>query len=293
MAEILTGERVKEMLPPRFSDSNKGDYGKTAILAGSARYSGAAVLALSGALRGGAGYVAAGVPEKLIFPLIGKIPEALLLPLSRGKRWKFSEKLLKNILGYDSLAAGMGMENTAETAKIVSFLLSRYTGKLILDADGLNALARRYSAGGAADVLRIKSCAAAITPHPAEFARLTGLGVEEIRKNGEEIAEKYAAENGVTVLLKGAAGNKSVITDGKNTFLNATGNSGMAKGGSGDVLSGLIASIAASGAGVFEAACAGAYLAGKAAEIAVKETGEYSLTASAEAEKIGAAFLSL
>lgn len=293
MAEILTGERVKEMLPPRFSDSNKGDYGKTAILAGSAKYSGAAALALSGALRGGAGYVAAGVPEKLIFPLIGKVPEALLLPLSRGKRWKFSEKRLKNILGYDSLAAGMGMENTAETAKIVSFLLSRYTGKLILDADGLNALARRYSACGAADVLRNKSCAAAITPHPAEFARLTGLGVEEIRKNGEEIAAKYAAENGVTVLLKGAAGNKSVITDGENTFLNATGNSGMAKGGSGDVLSGLIASIAASGAGVFEAACAGAYLAGKAAEIAVKETGEYSLTASAEAEKIGAAFLSL
>lgn len=306
---ILKSAEVKAMLPPRKAVSNKGTYGKAAILAGSMRYSGAAVLAAQGALCGGAGYVALCVPKRLKIALIGRLPEAILLDLSPGGEWKFRPKNLRSILQYNSIAAGMGMGNTKNTAKIIAFLLKNYEGKLLIDADGINALACFYGANGSAELFKAKKCAALITPHPLEFARLTGSDNTALSENdGEraiEEAKKYAAENGVTVLLKGVSGAKTLIVSGENgengknaektenIALNATGNSGQAKGGSGDTLAGLIAAIAASGADLFSAACAGAYLAGKAAEIAVKQTSEYALTATKIAEYIGKAILDL
>ena len=312
---ILRSAEVKAMLPPRKAVSNKGSYGKAAILAGSMRYSGAAVLAAQGALCGGAGYVALCVPKKLKIALIGRLPEAILLDVCPGGEWKFRPKNLRSILQYNSIAAGMGMGNTKNTAKIIAFLLKTYEGKLLIDADGINALACFYGANGSAELFKAKKCAALITPHPLEFARLTGLDKTALSENvGEramEEAKKYAAENGVTVLLKGVSGAKTLIVSGENgengengkngehaektenIALNATGNSGQAKGGSGDTLAGLIAAIAASGADLFSAACAGAYLAGKAAEIAVKQTSEYALTATKIAEYIGKAILDL
>lgn len=309
---ILKSAEVKAMLPPRKAVSNKGTYGKAAILAGSMRYSGAAVLAAQGALCGGAGYVALCVPKRLKIALIGSLPEAILLDLCPGGEWKFRQKNLRNILQYNAIAAGMGMGNTKNTAKIIAFLLKNYEGKLLIDADGINALACFYGANGAAELFKAKKCAALITPHPLEFARLTGADNTALSENGGERAieeaKKYAAENGVTVLLKGVSGAKTLIVSGENgenaekaenaektenIALNATGNSGQAKGGSGDTLAGLIAAIAASGADLFSAACAGAYLAGKAAEIAVKQTSEYALTATKIAEYIGKAILDL
>lgn len=309
---ILKSAEVKAMLPPRKAVSNKGTYGKAAILAGSMRYSGAAVLAAQGALCGGAGYVALCVPKRLKIALIGSLPEAILLDVCPGGEWKFRPKNLRSILQYNSIAAGMGMGNTKNTAKIIAFLLKNYEGKLLIDADGINALARFYGANGSAELFKAKKCAALITPHPLEFARLTGSDKTALSENdGEraiEEAKKYAAENGVTVLLKGVSGAKTLIVGGENgengenaenaektenIALNATGNSGQAKGGSGDTLAGLIAAIAASGADLFSAACAGAYLAGKAAEIAVKQTSEYALTATKIAEYIGKAILDL
>ena len=306
---ILKSAEVKAMLPPRKAVSNKGTYGKAAILAGSMRYSGAAALAAQGALCGGAGYVALCVPRRLKIALIGRLPEAILLDVCPGGEWKFRPKNLRSILQYNSIAAGMGMGNTKNTAKIIAFLLKNYEGKLLIDADGINALARFYGANGSAELFKAKKCAALITPHPLEFARLTGSDNTTLSENdGEraiEEAKKYAAENGVTVLLKGVSGAKTLIVSGENgengknaektenIALNATGNSGQAKGGSGDTLAGLIAAIAASGADLFSAACAGAYLAGKAAEIAVKQTSEYALTATKIAEYIGKAILDL
>lgn len=303
---ILKSAEVKAMLPPRKAVSNKGTYGKAAILAGSMRYSGAAVLAAQGALCGGAGYVALCVPKRLKTALIGRLPEAILLDVCPGGEWKFCPKNLRSILQYNSIAAGMGMGNTKNTAKIIAFLLKNYEGKLLIDADGINALACFYGANGSAELFKAKKCAALITPHPLEFARLTGSDKTALSENnGEraiEEAKKYAAENGVTVLLKGVSGAKTLIVsgengengkNGENIALNATGNSGQAKGGSGDTLAGLIAAIAASGADLFSAACAGAYLAGKAAEIAAKQTSEYALTATKIAEYIGKAILDL
>ncbi len=306
---ILKSAEVKAMLPPRKAVSNKGSYGKAAILAGSMRYSGAAVLAAQGALCGGAGYVALCVPKRLKIALIGSLPEAILLDVCPGGEWKFRPKNLRSILQYNSIAAGMGMGNTKNTAKMIAFLLKNYEGKLLIDADGINALAFFYGANGSAELFKAKKCAALITPHPLEFARLTGSDNTALSENdGEraiEEAKKYAAENGVTVLLKGVSGAKTLIVSGENgenaektektenIALNATGNSGQAKGGSGDTLAGLIAAIAASGADLFSAACAGAYLAGKAAEIAVKQTSEYAFTATKIAEYIGKAILDL
>lgn len=306
---ILKSAEVKAMLPPRKAVSNKGTYGKAAILAGSMRYSGAAVLAAHGALCGGAGYVALCVPKRLKTALIGRLPEAILLDVCPGDEWKFRPKNLRSVLQYNSIAAGMGMGNTKNTAKMIAFLLKNYEGKLLIDADGINALACFYGANGSAELFKAKKCAALITPHPLEFARLTGSDNTALSENdGEraiEEAKKYAAENGVTVLLKGVSGAKTLIVSGENgenaektektenIALNATGNSGQAKGGSGDTLAGLIAAIAASGADLFSAACAGAYLAGKAAEIAVKQTSEYALTATKIAEYIGKAILDL
>ncbi|MGN1053455.1 MAG: NAD(P)H-hydrate dehydratase [Candidatus Scatosoma sp.] len=290
---VLTAADVKRMLPARRADSNKGDYGKAAIVAGGARYSGAAVLAAQGALSGGAGYTALCVPEKLSFLLMGRLPEALVLPLSRGKAWKFSAKRCGKILTYSAIAAGMGMGNTKQTAKVVAFFLQRYVGKLLIDADGLNALSSFFGAAETEKLFLQKRCEVLLTPHPAEFARLTGVPIRRVLQDGENEAKKYAGKNGVIVLLKGAAGAQTLITDGTSAIYNAAGNSGQAKGGSGDTLSGLICSLAASGATLFEAACAGAYLAGKAAEIAVTTCGEYALTATKEAERIGEAFLSL
>lgn len=303
---ILRSAEVKAMLPPRKAVSNKGTYGKAAILAGGMRYSGAAVLAAQGALCGGAGYVALCVPKRLKTALIGRLPEAILLDVSPGGEWKFRPKNLRSVLQYNSIAAGMGMGNTKNTAKIIAFLLKNYEGKLLIDADGINALACFYGAIGSAELFKAKKCAALITPHPLEFARLTGSDNTALSENdGEraiEEAKKYAAENGVTVLLKGVSGAKTLIVSGENgenaekaenIALNATGNSGQAKGGSGDTLAGLIAAIAASGADLFSAACAGAYLAGKAADIAVKQTSEYALTATKIAEYIGKAILDL
>lgn len=306
---ILKSAEVKAMLPPRKAVSNKGTYGKAAIFSGSMRYSGAAVLAAQGALCGGAGYVALCVPKRLKTALIGSLPEAILLDVCPGGEWKFRPKNLRSVLQYNSIAAGMGMGNTKNTAKIIAFLLKNYEGKLLIDADGINALACFYGANGSAELFKAKKCAALITPHPLEFARLTGSDNTALSENdGEraiEEAKKYAAENGVTVLLKGVSGAKTLIVSGENgengkngektenIALNATGNSGQAKGGSGDTLAGLIAAIAASGADLFSAACAGAYLAGKAAEIAVKQTSEYALTATKIAEYIGKAILDL
>ncbi len=297
---ILKSADVKAMLPPRKAESDKGTYGKAAIVAGSMRYSGATVLAAQGALCGGSGYVALCAPEKLKNALIGRLPEAILLDLCRGGEWKFRLKKLRTILQYNAIAAGMGMGNTKNTARIIAFLLLHYEGKLLIDADGINALARFYGADGAAGLFKAKKCAALITPHPLEFARLTGIEKDELLDDGGaraiEEAKKYAAENGVTVLLKGVSGAKTLIVGGENAeniAFNATGNSGQAKGGSGDTLAGLIAAIAASGADLYSAACAGAYLAGKAAELAAKQTSEYALTATKIAEHIGKAILDL
>ena len=189
-----------------------------------------------------------------------------------GENLVMNEDRLKPFLSLDSVAAGMGMGVTEENYKIIKYLLTEYNGKLLIDADGLNTLAKF-----GADVLKEKKCAVVLTPHIGEFARLTGKEKEEIIKDPVSEAKAFAKEYGVTLVLKSAV---TIITDGISVYLNTTGTPGMAKAGSGDVLSGIIAGLLAKSDYALDSAAAGCWLFGKTGEIVAKKLTDYAMTAS-------------
>ena len=277
-------EYAKELLPARKRDSHKGSYGRAAIVAGSIEYTGAAYLSAAACLRSGAGYTTLFAPRDILYLYALKSPEILLKPSNEGSRYAFNEEIMQTLLGYESIAFGMGMGVSEEVFKGAAYLLKHYEGRLILDADGLNSIA---AFGGVSD-FKDKKCDVVLTPHVKEFSRLSGLSVEEILENGASLARQFAKDHGVALLLKNAF---SVVTDGERVFLNATGNSGQAKGGSGDVLAGVLAGLCAQGATAFDGATLAAYLVGKAAELACPDFGEYSLTASELIAYLPRAFL--
>ena len=286
-AFLIGEDTVNGFLPKRKRFSNKGTYGRVAIVAGSAKYTGAPYLSLSACLRSGAGYTSLFAPKGILPYFILKAPEAILEPLGGEEELAFDEGAFAKLLVYDSIAYGMGTGVSKEVALGAEWLLGNYQGKLILDADGINSLAK-YSDWES--VFAQKKCAVLLTPHLKEFSRLTGESVQDILNGGMRAPQAFAKKHGVTLLLKNAV---SIISDGARTALNTAGTSGQAKGGSGDVLSGLIAGLCAQGAGVFESACAGAYLAGRSAELAREKIGEYSLTAIDVISYLGASFLSV
>ena len=286
-AVCMDREYVKGILPKRKRNSHKGSYGRSAIVAGSAEYTGAAYLAAAACLRSGAGYTTLFVPKNILYLYALKSPEILLKSTNDGDRYEFNKKTMEQVTGDSSVAYGMGMGVSEDVAWGAAYLLENYAGKLILDADGLNSLAT-YRAEELPALFKRKKCDVVITPHVKEFSRLSGISVEEIEQNGLALAKAYAKRHGIVVLLKNAA---SVITDGELVAVNRSGNSGQAKGGSGDVLSGVVAGLCAMGASCLDGARAGAFLAGTAAELAVKTCSEYSLTASDCIEKLGEAFL--
>ena len=183
----------------------------------------------------------------------------------------------------------MGMETSAAVAQGAEYLLTHHQGTLVLDADALNSLAE-FSASRFGEIFAKKTCEVVITPHVKEFARLLHTDVQEVLNNGLSLAQAFAKEYGITVLLKGAA---TIITDGTRTAINVTGTAGQATGGSGDVLSGVIAGLCACSLSAYDGACAAAFLCGRAAELATAEVGEYSLTPTDVIATLGRAFLSL
>lgn len=288
-AFLIGRTEIAALLPKRKRNTHKGVYGRTAVVAGSMKYTGAAYLAAAAALQSGTGYTSLFVPEGILPYYVLKLPEVLLSPICEGGRVAFTEKKFEELLAYDSIAFGMGTEISQGVFEATKYLLKNYRGKLLLDADALNSLAK-YGRETLGEIFADKKCDVLITPHVKEFSRLTGESVEAILKKGTAAPEAFAKKYGVTVLLKGAA---TIVTDGVRTAVNTAGSPGQAKGGSGDVLSGLIAGLCAQGLSSFDGGCAGAYLAGKAAELAVGELGEYSLTASDEIAYLSEAFLSL
>lgn len=287
-ARLVEESAVAGAIPNRKRNSHKGNYGKATIVAGSEKYTGAAYLSTLAAVRSGAGYTTLMIPKSL-FPLFAlKIPEALLSITNDGGRYVFKEEILSKV-SKGAVAYGMGMDASEEVAKGAEYLLSHHEGTLILDADALNALAE-YRKDGLSSLFRGASCRVILTPHPREFARLLGITCAEVVENSLKLSQNYAKEWGVTVLLKGAA---TIITDGVRTYISKSGTAGQAKGGSGDVLSGVIAGLCASALDAFDGAVCAAYLCGRAAELATEEIGEYSLTASDVIDFLGKAFLSL
>lgn len=285
---IVTDETaVAKLLPKRKRISHKGDYGKTAIVAGSKRYSGAALLALSACLRSGVGYTALYTPEWVLDRAVWKAPEGLLCPIGDGAELTFDEKVFESLLGYSAVAYGMGLGSGEDVGKGLIWLLERYTGTLLIDADGLNALAN-MDGERVEKYMREKKCDVILTPHGKECSRLTGKPVEEVVAQPIETAMALAQKWKCVVLLKHAV---SIVTDGKKVALNTTGSSGMAKAGSGDVLSGFCAGLCGFGMNAFAAAICAAWLCGKAGQTAAWEYGEYAVTPSDTVKFLGEAFL--
>ncbi len=291
-AEVWESGDVKALFPPRKSHSNKGNYGSVAILA-TCNILGAPLLAAGAALRSGAGYTdiymtSASVPcedaEKLAsLRAADELHRALCAAKYPACRFSFydGEPIFAN-----AAAFGMGAGVGEGTRNILGELLSGYRGTLVLDADALNTLALSNSVG----LLREKQCSVIVTPHIKEFSRLTGRTADEILAGPIGLAEAFAREYGVTVVLKN---NRTVITDGERTAINLAGSPALAKGGSGDALAGLLAGTCARGVPPFEAACAACFLIGRAGELAEQEFGQYCATASDVIEFLPKALMSL
>lgn len=267
---VLDHNSVYALLPDRHADGHKGTYGKILLLCGSRGYTGAAALAAMGALRSGAGLVYLAVPESIYEIEAVKLTEPVIYPLpdSNGT-YSISavSQVLHLIEGKDAVLIGPGIGQSEGSLAVVLAVLEHYTGPVVLDADGINVLKAHK------DVLRSRTSPTILTPHEGEFQRFGGVLTEDRIESASALAKKY----GVIILLKG---HRTVITDGENTYLNTTGNPGMATGGSGDVLAGMITSLLGQGLPVLEAAACGAWLHGAAGDICAQEIGQYGMLPS-------------
>ena len=266
----LSHSDVLSILPDRKADSHKGDYGRILLLCGSKGYTGAAALAAMGALRTGAGLVYLAVPESIYQIEAVKLTEPIILPLpdEDGKMAIESISEICRLMGrMDAVLIGPGIGQSESVTQIVKTVLEKFTGPVVVDADGINALTQHK------DILRGRSAPTILTPHPGEFKRLTGnIGTDRM-----ESARNLANELGVIVVLKG---HKTVITDGNQCYLNNTGNPGMSIGGSGDVLAGMITALIGVGLEPVEASACGVWLHGAAGDLCAQELGQYAMLPS-------------
>ena len=281
---MFSARDAAELFPPRAADAHKGIFGYIALIGGSLRYSGAVRLAnlVACAMRAGAGVTRLCAPKSLCAAIVPQILESTLFPLSdREGDFLFREDEFREALkGTRAAAFGMGIGHTEETEKAVRFLLDNYEGTLILDADGLNALAAIGPA-----ILKDAAGRVLLTPHPGEFSRLSGLGIPEIQADPAGAAEAFARANRVTVLLKGPV---TAVTDGAETLRVDRGCPGMATAGSGDVLSGILAAVAGANpaAPLTRIGAAGAWINGRAGELAQAQHGDVSMIASDTAAQV-------
>jgi ADP-dependent NAD(P)H-hydrate dehydratase len=272
-------------LPARRLDSHKGDYGRALLVVGSRGMSGAAVLAGTAALRGGAGLVRIAVPEHIAPVVAAGNPCYMTAPLPQADDGRFSAAavapLRELVNESDVVAAGPGLGRSAAITEIVRALVREVSGPLVLDADALNVLADHR------DDLRNRNVPAVLTPHPGEFARLLGSDTASVQADRAALATRFAADFKSVVVLKGHG---TVVADGTQVFINPTGNPGMASGGSGDVLTGLTAALLGQGLKPFAAAQLAVYLHGLAGDLARDRLGEVSLIATDILEQLPAAF---
>jgi NAD(P)H-hydrate epimerase len=241
--------------------------------------SGAVALAANACMRCGVGLTYAGCPESLADLIDMKATEPVVLPLPEVKPRRVLARrglgeIVKHIDAVDAVAIGPGLSRHHETQELVRRLVARRTKPTVLDADGLNAFAEEPDALGPTDV----SVPLIITPHAGEMARLLGTSTESVASDREKAAQQAAAKFGCIVVMKGAP--TFVADPGGQIYLNPTGNSGMASGGVGDVLTGIVVSFLAQGCEPLTAALMGVYLHGLAGDFAATEKGERSLIAS-------------
>lgn len=265
--KALDLETIHRLIPERKDDTHKGDYGKILLLCGSRGYTGAAALAAMGALRTGAGLVYLGVPESIYTIAAVKLTEPVVFPLpDRDGMLSVGaiNELRVMLSGMDAVLIGPGLGQSVGTSAVLKTVLAEAACPVVVDADGINLLS------GHMDILRGRSAPTVITPHAGEFRRFTGAAVTDRRQQ----AARLARDLGVTVVLKG---HHTVITDGREGYINPTGNPGMAVGGSGDVLAGVITGLIGQGLTPLEASAAAAWLHGTAGDICAREIGQYGM----------------
>ena len=267
--------KSKNIFQKRKSDTHKGDYGHTLVVAGSLGLTGAAYLASEAALLTGSGLVTCAIPRSLNTILAAKLAEVMTLPVEDGGKGYFSTSGFADIMKYsaavDAVAIGPGLSRQPETKEFVRKLIMALEKPIILDADGINAVSDDPH------VLKRAKKDIIITPHPGEMARLIHKETEYIQANRKSVAENVAKKYNIVVVLKGA--NTVVASPQGDIIVNTTGNPGMASGGVGDVLTGMIASLVGQGYKPFDAAKFGVYLHGLAGDIAAEAKTEVSLRA--------------
>lgn len=266
----LNHEEVLSFLPDREPWGHKGSFGKVLLLCGSRGYTGAAYLAAMGALRSGAGLVFLGVPESIYAIEAVKLNEPVVFPLpdvsGRLSRNAISE-ILERLPKMDAVLIGPGLGQSEDVLHVVKTVLEVVKCPVVVDADGINVLSAHR------DILRGRTYPTILTPHDGEFHRLGGV----IGNDRMASAAALAEELGCIVLLKG---HRTCITDGETGYLNCTGNPGMAVGGSGDVLAGMIVSLLGQGLAPMEAAACAAWLHGAAGDICAGKLGQYGMLPS-------------
>jgi NAD(P)H-hydrate epimerase len=273
-------------LKPRAGDAHKGDFGKVCIIAGSIGMSGAAAIAGRAALRAGAGLVRVATP-KSVLPIVASIePSFTTIPLPEDNAGIITASAANTILNLipdnDCIAFGPGLGITQGVSSVLERLLEQKGLRLIIDADGLNNLSKinDWPRKNKADII--------LTPHPGEMKRLwAALFRTPLPADRKNQTAQLANKTGTTVVLKGKG---TIVTDGEKLYVNKTGNPGMATGGTGDVLTGVITALVGQGLSNFDAATLGVYVHGLAGDIAAKKFGQISLIATDIIESLGEAF---
>lgn len=268
--DIITYNYVKSAIVPRDSKTHKGDYGKIFIVAGSKGLTGAGIMASKAALRSGGGLITLGCCESLNSIFEVALHEVMTLPLADNGvslTKDASDKIIEKANDSSVIAFGCGLSNTPDIYNILKKIIREVNVPIVIDADGINALSRNIN------ILKSAKAPVILTPHIAEFSRICGLSVDEINADIKNIASDFAKKYNVTLVLK--SHNTIVAKSDGTVKTNILGNPGMATGGSGDVLTGIIASLV--GQGISNAAECGVYVHSLAGDICAEEKGEYGM----------------
>lgn len=287
--ETITKKDVAANLPHRKKNSHKGSFGTAMFLCGSYGMAGAAILACKAAIRSGVGKTVLAT-VKSIYPIVGAaLPETVHLPLKETESGTISKAdsstYIKAAKGANAVCIGCGLGRQRYDFSIIEELFRNAECPIVLDADGIN------SAASSIDIFKHRNAALVITPHPAEMARLYNTTAKEVNANRIDFATRAAKDFGATVVLKGA--NTVVATDKGRVFVNMNGNPGMAKAGSGDMLSGIITALIAEGISTEAAACMGVYIHAAAGDIAAEDKSEYSMCVEDMISRLPQVFKSL
>jgi ADP-dependent NAD(P)H-hydrate dehydratase / NAD(P)H-hydrate epimerase len=274
---VITAHDIASTVRPRAAESNKGSYGHVLVLGGSLGKSGSVAMAGMSALRSGAGLSTVAIPKSVLGTVAGFHPELMTEPLPETKAGTISasaqERIEELAKGKSVIAIGPGISRQRQTSELVRTLVAKLQIPMVVDADGLNAFE------GRTNELNGKGRTLVITPHPGEMARLTGLSIAEVQKDRLGMARKFAREHELIVVLKGHR--TLVMRPDGEAWVNTTGNPGMATGGTGDILTGMVAGMIAQQAkDAFTAVLAAVHLHGLAGDVMRERVGEHSLVAT-------------